>query len=270
MPVPWSIRSRALVPWLVCAAIVAVTPAEARRALGEGEMDGVTASGPAVVTDAGLSPMPADGSFPSALVINYIVGDNQVLTRFRLGLGGPGDLLQPPGNGVLQQRDLALPDAESHRSMKLVLSDGDVAPGLRRDVLTAVVNNIIGSNQIATLINAQLGILPAGAVAIVGTGLGPVDSGGTRTDSGTGSIPGSPGGNPDTIEIGGVTYALPNTLAEAVKFFEALAPRNPEFAAELGTVRNAAAQAAKSNRAQDRAHDIVGRYNSQQNRQTSR
>lgn len=205
---------------------LSVLPADARRALGEAELDATNAAGQARAVEVTAVPaLEVDPTTP--LVINQVAGDNQVLTGVRIVVGpDPAGLGQD--STIAQGRDerrLPLPAG-------LTLDLGGIA---QRDLMAAVVNNLLGANQLTTSVNVNLMLAPL-ALGAAGTGLG--SPGGLPTDTPGGSAATGPQGvSGNVLRIGTSTFAWPTSADQMPRIYDAAVTLVPSLANDADFLR---------------------------------
>jgi len=217
---------------LAAVLVVCVAPAEARRRMGETELDETNAAGqgtaPLTISRADL-----DLDVTAPLVVNQVVGDNQVLTEVRLTLATtPGDVAQQVT--LAQDRD---GQGVAAVAGPLALKIGTTE---QRELMAAVVNNVLGANQLATTVNVQLLLAPLtlGVGAVAGLG----SPGDARTDTtvsggGSGSVLPPQGVTGDVLRIGTATYAWPPTADQLPKIYDAAVSQVPSLATDADFLR---------------------------------
>ncbi len=224
-----------IILFLMAATIVAAMPvtAQARQDLTENELEETTASGsefPFIGPSfSPLSSAPAHALEAPVLVLNNVIGENEVITRLLLELVG-GDVPAPGQENVVTQR-VGSGDGENrdieNKGRLVIDSDFTLRELALRDLLALVVNNVFGANRVETSINVRFG-----GASRVGTPFRAL--GETAASAGSASAQNSPvKTGADTIFSG----PIPTTVQGAIPFLEALVPKFPELAPDLAELR---------------------------------
>lgn len=221
-----SVRLVASVAVLGVALALPAGPAHARRALGEAELDATNAAGQARAVE--ITAVPALDVDPTApLVITQVIGDNQVLTQVRIALGG-GPAAANQDAAISQERE----DRRLPPGLAMTLDLGGAA---QRDLMAAVVNNLLGANQLTTTVNVNLMLAPL-ALGAAGAGLGA--PGVLPTDTpGTSAATAPQGVNGNVLRIGTSTFAWPATADQMPRIYDAAVTLVPSLANDADFLR---------------------------------
>ncbi len=222
--------------------VAAPVTVPAKQDLAEHELDQTTAAGSDFpVIGSGVSPLSSSpgslsiedvaspGRLSSApiLVLNNVVGENEVITRLFIEFVGAG-IPTPGQENVVSQRVGDGDNREGAKNGRLVIDpDLTLRELALRDLLGLVVNNVFGANRVETLINVQVGGGNQGGTPFRAPGE-------TAASAGSASAQNSPvktGADP--------TFSIPTpmTVPGAITLLESLVPKMPELASDLAELR---------------------------------
>lgn len=222
--------ARILLGLALAAVLRSSAEAGPKQPLSEVELDRVAAGGLEVMVQGGGDPIAT--LLGSALVVEQVVGNNQLATEIHIVVG-PEGIVSPQVVAISQERDRS--DGQGAGSS---LTLGDVVPKdlIQKNVMAAVVNNLMGMNQVTNSVNVQ--ILTGGALSL------PTALVGART-AGTDSLPGStttPSSTPAPSLLGPNAVWTPANVQSALSLLSTAAQTNPDLLGDLADAR-AAAQA---------------------------
>lgn len=221
---------RIIAGFLLTAAAWSAAEGASKRPLSEGEMDHVNAGGlEIVVRDTGGGAAATTPYGP--LIVSQVVGDNQLTTTLHLSLSSDGRL--PQSNEIVQVGEQSTESADGLAKVGGATVLRQLAPAdlLQKNVMSAVVNSLNGTNQVTTSVNVQTGV-PASALTGLQGGLQVSGADPSLGGAGTGSAalqPGAPG------------FQVPTTLSGGISLLETLVPTNPDLAPDLADLKALAA-----------------------------